>query len=193
MDLDNMDRLLQTPRACRQHIIVRLNETNSLKPLFDLDNVDWRSVSAVLFLLGRYPGKGRYAGQPCLILNKRSTKVRQPGDLCCPGGRISPRLDAGLAALLRLPMSPLVRWRYWQRWRQKRPQQAEWMRLLLATGLRESLEEMRLSPFGLKFLGPMAAQSLIMFNRIIYPMAVWVSGQRRFYPNWEVEKIVCIP
>ena len=80
-----------------------------------------------------------------------------------------------------------------QQWRQQRPQQAEWLRLLLATGLRESREEMRLNPFGLKFLGPMAAQPLVMFNRIIYTMAVWVSGQKRFYPNWEIEKIVCIP
>lgn len=193
MVLNDIDRLLQTPDAFRQHIICRLNATNSLKPVYDLENAEWPSISAVLFLLGRYPREGRFSDQPFLILNKRSAKVRQPGDLCCPGGRISPRLDAGLAALLRLPMSPLARWPYWQRWRQERPQQAEWLRLLLATGLRESLEEMRLNPFGLKFLGPMAAQPLVMFNRIIYPMTVWVSGQKRFYPNWEVEKIVCIP
>ena len=158
-----------------------------------MEKVDWQSVSAVLFLLGPYPGKGRYSDQPCLILNKRSAKVRQPGDLCCPGGRISPRLDAALSALLRLPMSPLARWPNWQQWQLKQRQQARWLRLLLATGLRESAEEMRLNPFGLRFLGPLPAQSLIMFNRVIYPMVAWVLGQKRFYPNWEVEKIVCIP
>ncbi|MGD8962268.1 MAG: CoA pyrophosphatase, partial [Desulfobacterales bacterium] len=193
MVLKKVDRLLHQPVDLTQHIICRLDALNSCQAIFNLEKVDWQAISAVLFLLGRYPGKGRFSDQPCLILNKRSAKVRQPGDLCCPGGRISPRLDAGLAALLRLPMSPLARWPYWQQWRQQRPQQAEWLRLLLATGLRESREEMRLNPFGLKFLGPMAAQPLVMFNRIIYPMTVWVSGQKRFYPNWEVEKIVCIP
>ena len=103
------------------------------------------------------------------------------------------RTDAGLAALLRLPASPLARWQHWQRWRRERPRQAGWLRLLLATGLRESVEEMRLNPFGVTFLGPLPAQSLIMFNRVIYPMVVWVSDQKRFYPNWEVEKIVYIP
>lgn len=193
MDFKYVDRLLQQPGLFRQHIIDRLNAQNSHQSIFKLEKVDWQSVSAVLFLLGKYPGNDRFYGQPCLILNKRSVKVRQPGDLCCPGGRISPRLDAALAALLRLPQSPLARWQHWQRWRRERPRQAGWLRLLLATGLRESLEEMRLNPLGLTFLGPLPAQSLIMFNRVIYPMVVWVSGQKRFYPNWEVEKLVYIP
>ena len=193
MDLKNIDPLLQQPGLFRQHIIDRLYAQNSHQSIFNLEKVDWQSVSAVLFLLGHYPGKGRYSDQPCLILNKRSAEVRQPGDLCCPGGRISPRLDAGLAALLRLPKSPLTRWLHWRRWRREQPRQAGWLRLLLATGLRESVEEMRLNPFGLTFLGPLPAQPLILFNRVIYPMVVWVSDQKRFYPNWEVEKIVRIP
>ena len=193
MDLNPIDELLQKPDALRQHIIRRLDALNSLQTVFDLETVDRRSVSAVLFLLGRNPDTGRLSGQPCLILNKRSEKVRQPGDLCCPGGQISPRIDAVLAGLLRLPMLPLISWPYWSRWRRKQPRQAGWLRLLLATGLRESLEEMRLNPFGLTFLGPLTAQPLVMFKRVIYPMAVWVSRQKRFYPNWEVAKIICIP
>lgn len=193
LSLKNRDKLLHQPVALKQRIIGKLGAGNSFHPVFALEDAEWRSVSAVLFLLGRYPGQDRFSGQPCLILNKRSANVRQPGDLCCPGGTVSPRLDAGLAALLRLPMSPLLHWPYWQRWRRERPRQAGWLRLLLATGLRESVEEMRLNPFGLTFLGPLAAQSLVMFNRLIYPMVVWVSGQKRFYPNWEVEDIVHIP
>jgi hypothetical protein len=193
MDLKSVDRLLQHSGLFRQHTIDRLDAHNSHQAIFNFKKVDWQAVSAVLFLLGRYPGEGRYFDQPCLILNKRSARVRQPGDLCCPGGRISPRLDAGLAALLRLPQSPLTRWPHWRDWRRERLRQAEWLRLLLATGLRESAEEMRLNPFGVTFLGPLPAQSLVMFRRVIYPMAVWVSDQKRFYPNWEVEKIVYIP
>jgi hypothetical protein len=128
-----------------------------------------------------------------LILNKRSVKVRQPGDLCCPGGRVSRWLDAGLAALLKLPIFHLARWPHWPYWRKTSPRDAKLLRLLLATGVRESIEEMRLIPFGLDFLGPLPAQQLVMFQRVIYPMVVWIPRQKRFYPNWEVERIIYIP
>ena len=39
----------------------------------------------------------------------------------------------------------------------------------------------------------MPAQHLVMFKRAIYPMVGWVNHQKRFFPNWEVEKIVTIP
>ena len=143
--------------------------------------------------MGISPHKGRLSGEPWLILNKRSENVRQPGDLCCPGGRVSPRLDSGIASLLKLPILRLSRWPYWAQWHKKKPRAAKWLRLLLATGVRESIEEMRLNPFGLEFLGPLPAQPLVMFQRMIYPMVVWVPGQKRFYPNWEVEKIIYIP
>ena len=193
MNLNDIDKLLQQPVALRRHITDRLEEHSRLKSLFDLEDADWPTISAVLFAIGRYPVKGQFYGQPCLILNKRSAKVRQPGDLCCPGGRVSPRLDAVLATLLRLPMLPLANWPYWSRWQRERARRAGWLRLLLATGLRESLEEMRLNPFGVAVLGPLESQPLVMFGRVIYPIVVWVSGQKRFYPNWEVDKIVRIP
>jgi hypothetical protein len=55
------------------------------------------------------------------------------------------------------------------------------------------MEEMRVNPFGLKFLGPMPAQRLVMFHRVIYPMVTWMGFQRRFFPNWEVAEVVHIP
>jgi hypothetical protein len=188
-----IQKLLDRPFQPIKHITRRLFAYHGRHPLFPTDGVDWQSASAVLFLLGRLPQSGRQAGEPCLILNKRSLNVRQPGDLCCPGGKVSRRLDAGLAVLLKLPVLHLARWPYWPLWRKTRPREAKWLRLLLTTGVRESVEEMRLNPFRLDFLGPLPAQPLVMFNRIIYPMVVWVSGQKRFYPNWEVEKIIYIP
>lgn len=151
-------------------------------------NGDLGKISAVLFLLG--PGTD---DKPVLILNKRSGHVRQPGDLCCPGGGVQPTLDAFLARWLRLPAPPLSRWSKgfgWRRYRQK-----DWpkLALLLAAALREGFEEMRLNPLGVRFLGPMAAQRLVLFNRTIYPLVGWVPRQRLFFPNWEVEKIVRIP
>lgn len=144
--------------------------------------------SAVLFLLGSDP-----SGEPILILNKRSQSVRQPGDLCCPGGGISPLIDRLLSKWLNLPMMPLSRWPHGRWWRRYRETDFPKLALLLATALREGFEEMRLNPLGVRFLGPMPVQHLIMFRRAIYPMVGWVNHQKRFFPNWEVEKIFFIP
>ncbi|BBO66850.1 hypothetical protein DSCA_07800 [Desulfosarcina alkanivorans] len=151
-------------------------------------NGDLRRISAVLFLLTQGA-----TGEPYLILNKRSQQVTQPGDLCCPGGGISPALDFWLARGLNLPATPLARWPHRKWWRRYRRSDFRKLALLLAAGLREGVEEMRLNPFGVRFLGPMAAQHLVMFKRAIYPLAGWVNRQHRFFPNWEVAKIVRIP
>ncbi len=151
-------------------------------------NGDLSHSSAVLFLLGTGTD-----GKPFLILNKRSRHVRQPGDLCCPGGGISPSIDRQLARLLNLPATPLYRWSRRTWWRRYRKTEFPKLALLLATALRESFEEMRLNPLGVRFLGPMPAQHLVLFKRAIYPMVGWVNHQKRFYPNWEVDKIVTIP
>lgn len=189
----HIQNLLHEPSLLIKHITRRLYVYNSRHPVFSTDGIDWLSASAVLFLLGRLPQSGRQMGEPCLILNKRSVNVRQPGDLCCPGGRVNRRLDAALAALLKLPILNLTRWPYWPMWRQTQPREAKWLSLLLTTGVRESIEEMRLNPFRLDFLGPLPAQALVMFKRVIYPMVLWVPRQTRFYPNWEVEKVIRIP
>ena len=66
------------------------------------------------------------------------------------------------------------------------------MSIVWATGMREGFEEMRLNPFGVNFLGPLPPQPLAMFRRTIYPMAGWIKRQKRFYPNWEVEKVLFV-
>jgi hypothetical protein len=151
------------------------------------------SQACVMLLLGPQAPPGGGPARPCLILNKRSEKVRQPGDLCCPGGGITPGVDSVLARLLGLPISPLTRWPHWQRWREYCPAAARDLALRLATAVRESLEEMRLNPLGIRFLGPLPPQRLVVFRRVIYPLAGWIPRQRRFFPNWEVEKIVRVP
>jgi hypothetical protein len=42
-------------------------------------------------------------------------------------------------------------------------------------------------------LSPMTSEDLLMFRRILYPMAAWINRQKHFLPNWEVEKIVHVP
>jgi hypothetical protein len=170
----------------------RLYEENGRDRIFPMDVANSSTTSAVLFLIGMCRQANDLADTPCLILNKRSLKVKQPGDLCCPGGSISPR-DALLAKLLYLPGSPLTRWPYWRTWQRYRRREAQTLAFLLAACLREGLEEMRLNPLGLTFLGPLPSQRLIMFQRVIYPMVCRIGRQKRFIPNWEVEKIVNIP
>ena len=165
----------------------RLHRPSSATFTFNA-NGDLSLNSAVLFLLGTGS-----SGEPVLILNKRSRRVRQAGDLCCPGGGIAPFIDRLLARWLNLPTMPLSRWPHGSWWRRNREADFQKLALLLAAALREGFEEMRLNPLGVRFLGPMPAQHLLMFKRAIYPMVGWVNRQKRFFPNWEVEKIVTIP
>jgi len=179
--------------AVIERITHALHKTNHQDPIFSEGIKDSEISSAVLFLLGLFREKKRSAPKPCLILNKRSLKVKQPGDLCCPGGSISSPLDSILAKLLYLPGSPLTRWSHWTRWHKHHPYEAQSLALLFATCLRESVEEMRLNPLGVRFLGPLPSQQLVMFRKVIYPMVCWIRRQKRFFPNWEVERIVHIP
>lgn len=174
-------------------IIHVLNERYHQGDLFSKKANHSSDTSAVLFLLGPQPNKKGSLSDPCLILTKRSVKVKQPGDLCCPGGAISARFDPFLAKLLYLPGTPLTRWPCWPEWRKQRPREIRNLALFFATSLRESFEEIRLNPFGLKFLGPLPSQRLVMFKRVIYPLVCWASHQKRFYLNWEADKIVYIP
>lgn len=175
------------------HITDVLYKRNVRTPLFPEGISRSETASAVLFLLSRQCSGARPSSEPCIIFNKRSQKVKQPGDLCFPGGRVAPHLDLWISRLLTIPFFPLARWSYWSRWRNRRPGQARRLALLFATSLRESFEEMRLNPLEVNFLGPLPSQSLVMFERVIYPMVAWIPRQRRFFPNWEVEKIVRIP
>jgi 8-oxo-dGTP pyrophosphatase MutT (NUDIX family) len=149
--------------------------------------------SAVLFLVGMHRFPERAHPEPCLIFNERSQQVRQPGDLCFPGGGIMPRVDPVLARLLNLPGSPLSRWPKWSAWRRDYPEAARRMALCLATGLRESFEEMRLNPLGITFLGPLPPEQLVMFRHVIFPVVGWLGRQKAFKPNWEVAKIIRMP
>ncbi len=143
---------------------------------------DLTDLSAVLILIGCRPGDDR----PCLILNKRSRKVAQAGDLCCPGGRFMPGVDTVFSKIISLPGFPMAGWR------KEHPHELGIISQLFATSLRECFEEMVLNPFGVRFLGPLFPFTLELTNRIVYSMTGW-TRQKRFKPNWEVERIVYIP
>jgi 8-oxo-dGTP pyrophosphatase MutT (NUDIX family) len=179
--------------ALRERVISVLSKRCGMETLFQ--NEDCRygvRTSSVLLLLGwLFPEEG---GKPevCIILNKRSKEIKQPGDLCCPGGAIE-KLDHFLARLLAFRGSSLSRWPCWSELKTAQPANVEFLSLLYAAGLREAWEEMGLNPFGLTFLGPLPTQCLILFRRSVHPMVAWVSYQKRFHLSREVERIVQFP
>lgn len=194
MQQEKISNLLQDSNRLNRHFLKVIFEKQKAEQIFTSENYNFYDASSVLFLIGyNRSNKNRFSSEPCIILNKRSSLVGQPGDLCFPGGSIKPRLDLFLKKLLYLPFSPLTKWHYWSFWKNKCLKEADKLAFLLATSLRESFEEMRLNPMAVNFLGPISAEYLQTSNKMIYPMVCWVSGQKKFFPNWEVEKILYIP
>lgn len=185
--------LLSHPAALQSRIDEALSGKCGSESLFENTACERVKSSSVMLLLGVQVARNGHGPEICFILNKRSMSVRQGGDLCCPGGTANSRLDPLIARFLMLPGSPLTRWTHWRKTHASQPREARQISLLLATGLRESWEEMRLSPFFTRFLGPLPSQCLLLFRRVIHPMVAWVSWQRHFIPSWEVERIVTIP
>jgi 8-oxo-dGTP pyrophosphatase MutT (NUDIX family) len=185
-------QLLDDPAALRLHVIRTLHKECSREILFKEEPQKGVS-SGVMLLLGRRVLENRKDPEICIILNKRSRKVKQSGDLCCPGGTVEATRDHCLAKILTLPGFPLKVWPYWADFRRRRPHEALLLSLMLATGLRESWEEMRLNPLFVRFLGPLPSQRLLLFHRIIYPMVGWVGFQKWFRRSWEVEEVLWIP
>ncbi len=184
---------LQTPAAFRQRAERLLTSQGALDALQPIDFDDLQHVSVVFLIIGGCASGSQQAVEPCLILNKRSRRVKQPGDICCPGGGVEPGIDTILSRLLRLPASPLRRWRHAAHWRREHPQALQRLRLLMAAAMREGWEEMRLIPCATRLLGILPPEELVMFRRVILPLVVGVRRQHRFHPNWEVERVVRIP
>lgn len=187
-----LEDLNDTPALIRR-IVDALHQHVDATGGYFQTKVDRQTAAGALLLLGTNRSSAAARGEPCIVLNKRSLKVKQPGDLCFPGGSVSPLVDSALARLLSLPITSIGRWQSRARPKNLHGRAARRLALFYATGLRESLEEMRLNPFGVRFLGPLPPQQLVMFQRTIYPMAAWIVRQKRFFPNWEVEKILHIP
>jgi hypothetical protein len=171
----------------------RLHQRAIRKKYFSDHLRDIRRISSVIFLLSNSCEGAKRDSSPCVVMNLRSSLVSQPGDVCCPGGGLSLRLDRTIARLLTLPVFSLARWPFWPWWQKNFPYKARQIALFYAAALREGFEEMRLNPFGLTYLGCLPPQNLVLFKRIIYPQVAWINCQKHFIPNWEVERIVYLP
>jgi 8-oxo-dGTP pyrophosphatase MutT (NUDIX family) len=134
-------------------------------------------------------GEGQFAFQ----LIKRSSRVSQPGDLSCPGGMIHPIVDRLLRPLLIHGPLTIIRGPARAHALRRGPESFRAVTLFLANALRESWEEIRLSPCRVRFLGPLPTYRLARFRRTIFPLAGFVEKPQPPRPNREVEKIVEIP
>lgn len=189
-------RLLEDPEGLQRHILDMLGDPPRCPGVAEgagAAATDDLVSSSVLVLLGCSLQQGGHEREPCLILNRRSRKVKQAGDLCCPGGTTEQGVDPILARLLSLPGFPLSRWPHWRRWKRTCSEEAGELALHLATCLRESWEEMRLNPLRVRFLGALPPERLVLFPRLIHPLVGWIEERHRLKPNWEVTRIVSIP
>ena len=155
-----------------------------------LDGLDFRNkgISAVLFLL-----TGKAEEELSLILTKRSKLVSQPGDLCSPGGGVSPLRDKLFRSLLLLPGMPLNSWRELHLLRQQNRKSAAAAVLLAAAAVRETWEEIGLNPLQVRLLGTLEPCRLTVFDKTIFPICAWTQNSAKLNPNREVESIHHVP
>jgi 8-oxo-dGTP pyrophosphatase MutT (NUDIX family) len=137
--------------------------------------------------------QGKASGQYVFLLSKRSARVRQPGDLCAPGGGFHPFLDSLSGKILQLGLLPGIRGRGLEGARRRGKKAYEKILFILGNALRESWEELRLSPFNVEFLGPLPVYALQSRRWIIFPLVGRVKHRWNPKLSWEVEKMVSIP
>jgi 8-oxo-dGTP pyrophosphatase MutT (NUDIX family) len=137
--------------------------------------------------------EGNNSGQYVFLLSKRSRSVQQPGDLCAPGGGIHPFLDSLSGKLLRFGLLPGIRGPGFALVKREEKSIYGKILFLLGNALRESWEELRLSPFNVEFLGPLPTYYLHHRPWIIFPLVGRVKHSWKPKLSWEVDKIVSIP
>ncbi|MBP1696268.1 MAG: coA pyrophosphatase [Deltaproteobacteria bacterium] len=132
-------------------------------------------------------------GEYVFFLSKRSQRVQQAGDLCAPGGGIHPFLDPLFERILRFGLYPWVHGPGLEKAKLRGKETYRKIVFLLGNSLRESWEELRLSPFNIEFLGPLPTYSLESRCWTIFPLVARVRRTWKPKLSWEVEKIVSIP
>jgi 8-oxo-dGTP pyrophosphatase MutT (NUDIX family) len=133
------------------------------------------------------------SGQYVVLLNKRSKRVQQAGDLCAPGGGIHPVLDRISQEILQVGLLPWARGLACERAKQRGKSVYKKILFFLGNALRESWEEIRLSPFNVEFLGPLQSYRLQSRRWIIFPVVGRVKRAWQHKLSPEVDKIITIP
>lgn len=130
----------------------------------------------------------------CFQLIKRSEAVTQAGDISCPGGILQESTDQMLShVLLETGMIRTIDNRMLNSLADRDQQTVSFISIFLMNALRESWEEIGLSPLNVSFLGALPSYSLTYFSRTIYPLVCLVKEPYNHRLNPEVEKILEIP
>ncbi|MDD4091396.1 MAG: CoA pyrophosphatase [Smithellaceae bacterium] len=128
------------------------------------------------------------------LLIKRSNAVAQSGDISCPGGMLERPVDEMLShivlktGILRTAANQAL-----HELPNKDEETLSLIRLFLMNALRESWEEIGLSPLNVEFLGALPTYSLTLFTRTIFPLVCVVREPWPYRPNDEVDKVLEIP
>ncbi len=194
--------LFQSCRNFREQVIRKLGKISCDYPeqLRFIDShrnsaAPWKAAGVLLplYFSGEEGCKGEQAGEYVFLLNKRSPKVQQAGDLCAPGGGIHPLTDWILQKILWLGFPP------WKKGEgieeaKKKGREAFWKILFFyGNALRESWEEIRLAPFNVELLGVLPAYRLQSRRWILFPLVGRIKRPWSPRLSWEVERIISIP
>ncbi len=127
-------------------------------------------------------------------LIKRSEAVAQAGDISCPGGILEQSTDEMLShILLKTGIVRTINDRMLNDLPNKDEQTVSLVSLFLMNALRESWEEIGLSPLNVFFLGALPSYSLTYFSRTIFPVVCLVKEPYDYRLSTEVEKVLDIP
>jgi len=182
-----IDALAQSPLDYLEQ--VKFIEEQKYSPL------PWDGAGVLLpiyFSEDKSPARN-HSGEYVFLLNKRSKKVPQAGDLCAPGGGVHPFLDGLFQKIMRFGVVPFARGPAFEQARRRGREIYGKILFFLGNALRESWEEIHLSPFNVEFLGPSPTYRLQARRWIIFPLVGRVKRSWRKKLSVEVEKIVSIP
>jgi 8-oxo-dGTP pyrophosphatase MutT (NUDIX family) len=160
------------------------------------DKEERRLAAGVLMplIFRRSPADGSGKdGSFVILLIKRSRTVAQAGDLSFPGGMMNPIGDRILRYIFLYRLLPVIRKKAKGGSAGAKSLSSRLIALFMTTALRETWEEIGLSPFRTSLIGSMPTYNLLYFKRTIFPVAGFVENHGLLRPNGEVEKIVEIP
>ena len=146
-----------------------------------------------LFFHEKQGQDGKGLGEYVFLLSKRSQRVQQAGDLCAPGGGAHPFLDPLFEKIMGFKFLSWVWGPGLEKAKFRGKETYRKILFLLGNALRESWEELRLSPFNIEFLGALPTCSLESRRWTIFPLVGRVKRAWKSKLGWEVEKIVSIP
>ncbi len=194
--------VLKDGEGFREHVLETLGKIPSdyvKQPEFMGSNQDpaapWNAAGVLLplYFSEGEEGKDKDSREYVFLLNKRSQKVQQAGDLCAPGGGIHLLSDWIFQKLLGWGLFPFGRGPGLEEAKRQGRDVFEKVLFFFGNALRESWEEIHLSPFNVEFLGVLPTYRLQSRRWTLFPVVGRIKKTWKAKLSWEVEKIVPIP